>query len=104
MGRLANLLHSIGVYLVTLVIGSSLCARGLDRDSFESSETRVGLVNQPEYGPLLYSFHYYYCDILVLALVGYFWPNTCGSRPHLVSTMDIGFEELLTKSVIGDRL
>ena len=63
-----------------------------------------GLVNQPEYGPLLYSFHYYYCDILVLALVGYFWPNTCGSRPHLVSTMDIGFEELLTKSVIGDRL
>ena len=67
MGRLANLLHSIGVYLVTLVIGSSLCARGLDRDSFESSETRVGLVNQPEYGPLLYSFS------LLLLLISWFW-------------------------------
>ena len=32
------------------------------------------------------------------------WPNTCGSRPRLVSKMDFGIEKLLTKSVIGDRL
>ena len=68
MGRLANLLHSIGVYLVTLMIGSSLCARGLDRDSFESSETRVWLGKPTR----IWTFVIFFS--LLLLLISWFWP------------------------------
>ena len=85
MGRLANLVHSIGVYLVTLVIGSSLCARGLDRDSFESRRLGFGLVNQPEYEPSLYSYFIIIIVVnLVLALVEYVGRILVG-RDHIWS-------------------
>ena len=69
-----------------------LLARGVYRDSIESSGLGFGLVNQPE------------CDLgyIVSLLLTWFlywfgclftWPNTCGSRPRLVSTRDIGIEK-----------
>ena len=85
MGRLANLLHSIGVYLVTLVIGSSLCARGLDRDSFESSETRVWLGKPTRIWTfVIFFFIIIIVDILVLALVEYVGRILVG-RDHIWS-------------------
>ena len=40
------------------MFGSSLCARGMDRDSIESSRLGFGLVNHPECELWLYLFTY----------------------------------------------